>query len=301
MQLVNIIFTLISLFPNKLNNEKIFVDNLFNFDLKNKKVIITLKYKNRLNYYPEIKYVPNNNDINKAIAYKDNFRNDFSISNSNNIINSSKNMSSPFFHNEINQIKRDFSNNVIIDKSNLLNNKKKSCAICENNSNKFNDNSKDMFSVGLIQKISSFNPQNIFKSKNKIVQSHFMSNFNNIINPTIKIPLEKNNINKQINTNLNLISKNKNNEEEIIKHINFNFLGYFCFQKCYKNNLDVDLFNEASLFYKNQMDVINIFSIILLFKENVKKENRQVLNNILSEKIEFKLPSALENKYLNEE
>ena len=300
MQLMNIIFKLITLLPNNLNNQRIIVDSLFNFDLKNKKIIIILKYKNRLNYYPEIKYIVNNN-INKAILYKNKFRNRFSAPNSSKMINLSNNMQSIIFRNDMNRISEEHSNiNEIINKSNLIINKKNDNIIYEKNSNKIDDNSKDILYPGLIQNISKNNSQNIFKSKKKVTQSRLMSNSKDIINPTsIKIPFENNNNNKKMNSNLSLILKSQNNGEKIIKYVKFNLFEYLFFQKCSKNNLNITLFNEASSFYKNQMDVINRFSLILLLKKTIKKENNYIFNNMSCEKIEFKLPSLLESKYPN--
>ena len=301
MQLIYIIFILISLLPNKLNSEKIIVDSLFNFDLKNKKVIITLKYKNRLNYYPGIKYITNNNDINKVTLYNDNLCSYSSISNSPKIINSAENMPSTFFRYGLNHINVDLSNiNEIKNKSDLINNKNNNKIIYDKNSIKINDNSKDVFSSNLIQSTYQINQRNIFESKNKAVQSYLVRNHKNIMNPT-NIKTHLGNDNKQINNNLSLISKNQNIEEKIIKNVKFNFFEYLCFQKCSKNNINIILFDEASSFYKNQMDIINIFSIILLFKENMKKENKHILDNMLCEKIEFKLPSLADSIYLNEE
>ena len=302
MQLINIVFNLISLLPNKLTNEKIIVNSLFNFDLENKKVIITLRYKNRLNYYPELKYVTNNSNMDKAISYKNKCKNYLSISNSSNKINSSKNIPLTFFHNDLNQINNKFSNiNRIKNKSDLMINKKNNY-INEKYSNKVNDNSKDIIYPGLVNNISQNNSQNIFKKKKKIMQTYPMRNYKNILNPSIiKMPFEKMNNNKQINTNLSIMSKNQSNSEKIIKHVEFNLFEYLCFQKCSKNNLNIILFDEASSFYKNQMDVINIFSMVLLLKENIKKENKHVLNNMLNEKIEFKLPSVLKKIYLDDE
>ena len=302
MQFINIIFSLISLIPNKLNSEKIIVDSLFNFDLKNKKVIITLKYKNSLNYYPEIKYISSNNCINKTFLFKKNLRNPFSSHNSFNIINSCKNIQSTFLHNRINHINRELSDiNEIINKSDLIINKKNDDIIYEN-PNKVDDNSKEIFCPNVIRYHSQINSKNKFKTKKKITESHLMINSKKIINhSSIKIPFKKkysNNI--KINRNLTLMLKKQSNEEGIIKHVKFNFFEYLCFQKSIKNNLNIILFDEASSFYKNQMDIINRFGMILLMKENIKKENKHVLDNMLSEKIEFQFPSGLGDIYINE-
>ena len=182
-------------------------------------------------------------------------------------------------------------------------NKKNDNINYEKQQERINDISKDIFPLNLIQNNSQINSSYIYKNKNKISQLYLMSNYKNIIDlPNIKEPFnKKNSYNKKIITNLPSKKKNKNNGENIVKHFKFSIFEYLCFQKCSKNDLNIILFDEASTFYKNQMDVINIFCMVLLFTEKAKKENKNIINNISFRKKELRSPTFLDNIFLNAE
>jgi hypothetical protein len=88
------------------------------------------------------------------------------------------------------------------------------------------------------------------------------------------------NINKQFNIIKNIENKDKyimdknknmrfkNNYKP--KNIKMNMCYYFYFSCFKKDKINIRLFNEGVSFYRQKMDVIHLFNIILLFEAIVK-------------------------------
>ena len=76
----------------------------------------------------------------------------------------------------------------------------------------------------------------------------------------------------------NIIIKEKQKEENDIKKytnkIDFNIFDYYCLRKISRKKKDIELFNLGLSLYKKRMDIINIFSFLLL-SENKFLENEQ--------------------------
>ena len=50
--------------------------------------------------------------------------------------------------------------------------------------------------------------------------------------------------------------------------ITFNIFEYYCFRRFSKKKKDIDLFNSGLAFYKKRMDIINVFTLLLLSEKN---------------------------------
>ena len=90
MEVISTIFGLIALLSKKISIEKKLVNNLFNFNLKQKKIILCIEYEKKLDY----NYIPENRRKNGFIPYiakkslihqKDRRNNIFVINNFNNL------------------------------------------------------------------------------------------------------------------------------------------------------------------------------------------------------------------------
>ena len=74
----------------------------------------------------------------------------------------------------------------------------------------------------------------------------------------------------------NIIIKEKQKEDNDIKgcdnKIKFNIFDYYCLRKISRKKKDIELFNLGLSLYKKRMDIINIFTFLLL-SENKLLEN----------------------------
>ena len=70
------------------------------------------------------------------------------------------------------------------------------------------------------------------------------------------------------------IAENKNRK----KSLEFSPIDYYCFSK-FKNNEEIKLFNLAIAFYKQKLDVIYLFHIILLFEKLLGANKANIIND----------------------
>lgn len=261
LQLLNTIFSLLSYLYKKLNVEKTLVNGLFRFDLDNQKIIIRIKYKDFLNYYQ--------NNGKKIVS-------NYTIQNSrkslkNNIYENTNSIYDNTYERNINKIGNKNSNEI---KFNIIKEDKENCF----KDIKLNEN-------------DGISCQNNNKRTNSILINRFENSefiFKNAMN--------------NINSNLKNINKNKSfmfrkNNDKLIKNVDFNLFQYLCCKICINkiNSRNIALFNECITFYKNQMDIINIFNLLLLLKEHLKKDNKKLLKNQLNEEVQLTFSQNLKN------
>ena len=70
-------------------------------------------------------------------------------------------------------------------------------------------------------------------------------------------------------------TKNQTNEGT---SINFNFFEYYCLRKISKMKKEIELFRRASNLYRKRMDIINVFTLLLLTEKkllNIDSENKE--------------------------
>lgn len=255
LQLFNTVFSLLSILYKNLNLEKTLVNGLFSFDLDNQKIIIRIKYKDFLHYYQN----EDNNFLTKYTIQKSiNFKNRLIFKNSQ---LSEIKVGTPSQKKKTKEINED----KIKDTDNYL---------------KEQDNENEA--------VSKFN--NNLKKNNICISKEENSNiiFKNALS-------NLNNMNFKLNVNKSLMERKK--MTKIIKDIDFNLFEYFGCKICVKKTKlrNIALFDDCNNFYKNQMDVINIFNLLLLLKEELKKDNKQLLKNELNEEIQFNFSQHLRN------
>ena len=276
MQLIYSIFAIISLLTKKMNIEKKLLNSLFYFNIKQKKVILSIEYKKKLNYA-----TPNN-----LIEKTDNEIKPIKGITKTNDNNSNKN---------INFI-------PYLAKKTPINKKYSKVIKLERNSR------NDKVNINLPRKSISFanlnHLQKIFNGQNDASKDNL-----------IEIKKEKNNINKKnligqnktafSNKKLNhfnetqisrIFVRSKSNEAENFGrfknadccNINFNIFEYYCFWKFTKNRRQIELFRLALQFFKGQMDIINFFNVIILTQIMMKKKSNEK-HNYLSEVVELSM------------
>ena len=259
MQLISTIFALVRLFTKNITIEKKIINKLFNFNLKQRKLLLDIQYKKKLNYNIHFEngyiqsFIPlearkSLNLYKKKIIQQNNF-------------NTNKN-----------SIKRYYSPNP-------RNINKKNSFINSNYSN----------SIGPLNKIIKNNSE----KKNQIYQiNNPNSKEKNLINHSKMIMLFKNedlnnsNIFKIFGKNIsnNNIDKTQNlNDEHIISKIDFNIIDYVCCGKFRNRDANIELFNFGVNFYRSQIDIINIFNLIFLTKSMLiqYEKNKDIFNQII--------------------
>ena len=76
------------------------------------------------------------------------------------------------------------------------------------------------------------------------------------------------------------LSSNKDNIIEYNEKIYFNLFDYYCFKKFSNKKKEISLFNLGISLYKKRMDIINVFTFLLLIEKNLLYDNPE-LNNLI--------------------
>ena len=245
MQLISTIFSIITFLSNKIDHEVRLVNSIFNFYPNQKK--ITLKHK--LQKF----YIGNDLKNNKNYSFSKVRNESISMSNKRNtIINVNKNNVFQVYSNDVSSP----SIGIIRKRENAHNGK------FSENSSKEKENSNYMNVKN--ERSSSNNESN----KSKIAFLTFGMNSNsphkkrNIFNKSLIIQKKES------------IAENKNRK----KSLEFSPIDYYCFSK-FKNNEEIKLFNLAIAFYKQKLDVIYLFHIILLFEKLLGANKANIIND----------------------
>ena len=272
MQVIYTVFALIVLLSKKISIEKKLLNSLFNFNIKQKKIILSIEYEKKLDYNSSLdktkqnKYIPY--EAKKSIL----MNNKNKRRHSQLVLNINKN------NQNITTLKKFGSNKNIIPSG--IREMKSQANISE-------DGFIEIIKTVSKEKIKNTNNNNqsINRSKANMLNQEDNSYFNDL-------KLYKNyEAYKKIKSsnNLNIFSDLRMIEKENYTIINFNIFDYYCFKKITKKRTEIELFKFGINFYKRQMDIINFFNIMILTQimliQNFDKKN----NNILSQKIELSI------------
>ena len=264
MQLISTIFILITLLTKNINIEKKILNKLFNFNIKQKKIILSIQYQKKLNYliHNEKGY------INSFIPYKPKKQNKY-----------------PFieFIQKIKQINSNNpkNNNIFISKINNNNFIPFSEHSSKNNNIKYKiKNNSEKIDIHKVEQNSKKNSeQNINKSKMIMLFKDEEINDYQISKIYRKENLKKE---RKINNDI------KSNEIELITNLDFNLFDYFCGCAKIRNKVEhIELYKYGLSFYRNQMNIINIFNLIFLNKIMIMHYATKKNNNILNQIIEI--------------
>ena len=268
MQLISTIFTLLSVLANKLYPQITILNGIFNFNLKKNKM--TLKINS-------IKDFNSNAFTKNFIFYSDRYLSN--LSNKTQVNNNNSNLSKNSL------IVIDNNNSSVI---NIFNNKHPNLLIKpKENENKLSNisnlnNMNNISNVNSIRNINSIhNINNINNINNKIKASSFPyqkngqfmyddnSRVSNSINDNMKVSYIYR-VKSLYPRKINNIKKHKHHK--IIRgfedEIYFNIFEYYCFRKFSKKKKDIELFNSGLSLYKKRMDIINVFTLLLLSEKN---------------------------------
>ena len=258
MKVISTIFALLALISKKISIEMKLLNNLFNFNLKQKKIILSIEYIKKLDY----NYLTENGNKSKFIPYVA----------KKSLIHQRDRRNSIFYINHINNL------SPIIQKREM---KKDEIFQNSKSANRISDENL----INIVRKISKEKEQNINIGDQSINRSK-----NNMINGDFNSYLDDYQINKffvhkkKRKNDFNIIGGLKNFDNGRRATINFNLFDYYCLRKITNKEREIELFNFGINFYKSQMDIINFFNIIILTQimltqQNDKKQN--ILNKTL--------------------
>ena len=262
MQVISTIFALIALFTKKFGLEQKLLNSLFNFNIKQRKIILSIEYKRKMDYSSPldkgnksfILYEPK-----KSIISKKSRRDSVLVLNTRNNID----------NNNISTLKRSATvqPNLIAIKS--LSNK---------SSSNISQEGIEIFQKISKEKENEKEEQNINRSKIKMIEKEDDLKFEEIINPKIV---------KKKKSNFNILNDLKDFDKGGRSTINFNILDYYCLRKINNNkNSEIEIFNFGINFFKNQMDIINFFNIMILTQIMLTQQSNQK-QNFLNRTIEL--------------
>ena len=230
MQLISTIFSVTTFLLNRINNEIQLVNSIFNFYPKKRR--ISLKY--------QLQKSPGNNSpsLIRNKQYFQKFQDDSLNDKNNTILDMSK-------HNLI------IFNNIDNSCKSISNHKPKEQI--KNNKISYNDEIKN----------------NINISKNIISKKGKDSSNNKSLNKKKKSSHKPNKLNKiKIKDKFSLFEKTSENPDEIWKkNVKFNSFYYFCLGMFMREKEEILLFDLAISFYKQKMDIIYLFHLILLVEK----------------------------------
>ena len=258
MKLIYTLFTIMTILTKNIVVEKKLLNSLFNFNISQKKIILSIRYEKRLNYLIHFdkgeynSYIPfvAKKSIRPYKKYTKTLYNYSKLDNSfGNLIQKSITDSIKLKANEMKH-RKNYSDKQLLQFKSKQNKSK-----CSNGKNKRN-------SPKFVDK-DEFNSQNniVFIKKNK----------NNCYNYNKK---EK------------ISSKSVQVENQYIEDIKINIFNYFCNIGKKKKKTEIELFNSGVSFYRNQMNIIHFFNIIFL-TEIMLNQQYNKKTNILNQTIEI--------------
>ena len=276
MQLISNIFMLITILMKNVNIEKKLLNYLFNFNIKQRKIILSVKYARKLNYTIYYDKGESTSCIpfhayKSLTPYKNKPINIRPTSNKNLLKFSKNNSFAPLikksatgtFRFKSYDIKKQTKNNSVNENIKIAN------QIIKKNKDK-----------------ESSQEQNMNKSKMLLFKEDDSneSQINRIFLKGSKNKYYKYNSKEEE-------VEEKSNGNESISNVNINLIDYFCrFGKKANQKVDVKLFQLGVYFYRNQLSVINFFNITFLFEIMLTRQPYKRLN-ILNKTIDIPIKS----------
>ena len=277
MQLLSTVFSLISILTG-LDLEVKILNNLFNFNLRQNKMTIKINNvkdfnANKHKSYKFFPYIPKNLSIKKM-------RKQFSKNLNININNTN--------NNNIN-----ISKNIIVNNSNLKNGNL----------------------LPIINRMNKIDKDKDGKDSQMMLNSNLDNN-----NPLIT--LNKTHNNKTTELNLSMRTKSLKNEKKVYfrpinvytdsfkisyreinsnmeeedKNIHLNLVNYYCCGNICRKKKHIELFDIGVSLYRKRMDIINVFTILLLTEKLLLKSERQ--KKIVINKDKYEMTPIL-NRQIN--
>ena len=230
MQLISTVFSILAIIANTIGPEIKILNGIFNFNVKNNKMIIKVgslrdfNIKNCSFKSKDLIYFPIKKSKRSAKALNDN--------------NNINNMSYKCFI--------DANKNEKVPPITIINNKHEETRL---------NIEHDKIHKTQIPKLAISLAKDRKKNKRDIYS---------LISPQSKISY--------------YIKDSTKNQTQEGTSINFNFFEYYCLRKISRTKKEIELFRRASNLYRKRMDIINVFTLLLLTEKkllNIDSENKE--------------------------
>ena len=189
-------------------------------------------------------------------------------------INKSKNNNNINMHRNIifENFNKDHSKNIVYVKQNFHNIKHSENGFILKRSKKVSD-------LNLVKKMKSYEPNHFRQTNNKSINEPF-NNISKVgmIPHNSEFSVEKmSGVKSLSNKNLYHFPKENSFFNKIkgkgIRQIKFNIFQYYCFGHCFNQKKKIELFNKGALLYREQLDIIHIFTHLLDIEKTVTEKN----------------------------
>ena len=269
MQFISAVMALIALLTKKFSLEQKLLNSLFNFNIKQKKIILFIEYKKKLDYNTSIEKgnVKDNSFIlyepKKSIVSRRSKRDSILI------LNRTTN-------NNLAKLRRSVTYQKISSK--------------RLNDLKSKDSSSKSGSNSIFQKLKKENEQNINIMNEPVDPNINRSKMNMIVkeddlNLNENMSIKKS---KKRKSNFDVMSDLQMFDQGRRSTVHFNIFDYYCFKRINNKKTEIDLFNFGINFFKSQLDIINFFNIIILTQIMLTQQSDKK-QNFLSRKIELSM------------
>jgi len=272
MQVISTIFSLISILTKKISLEKKLLNSLFNFNIRQKKIIFSIEYEKKLDYNSPLNKRKNSSFIpyeakKSIISSLKSRRKSIFIYNK-----KQPDIISPVMKRRITQehpsIKNIQMQNPITEEGIIGIIKKISKTKLKTQKDNNNNNSE----------------QNINRSNINMLNKEDILNENHLD----KMFEQKKERKHNYFTDFNLIKDFKFIDRGNCSTINFNLLDYYCLRRITRKKTEIELFRFGINFYKSQMDIINFFNVLFLTQIMLTQQSEKK-QDLLSQKIEFNI------------
>ena len=236
MQIISTVFGLIALLTRKFSLEKNLLNSLFNFNIKQRKIILCIEYKKRIDYNPYLDKKKENNssfilyEPKKSIVSKRSRRESIMI----------------FKHTNDTILKRSVTLQPNLTGKKSL---KSQNASVSGSSQLFPQPSKNK-----PKNNEDFDP-NINRSKINMIYKEDDLAMNDMFK--MQKPKKK-------KSNYNILNDLKELDQGRRSTVNFTIFDYYCLKNLNRRKAEIELFNFGINFFKSQMDIINFFNILIL-------------------------------------
>ena len=267
MQVISTVMTLIALFTKKFSLEQKLLNSLFNFNIKQKKIILFIEYKKKLDYTTSME--KGNAKDTSFILYEPKKSIVSRISKRDNILVLNKTA-----NNNLARLRRSVTyQNKSLQKINDL---------------KSQNSSSKSGSISLLQKLQKEKEQEINIMNEPVDPNINRSKMNMIykeddININENMSIKKS---KRRKSNFDVLNDLQMFDQGRRSTVNFNIFDYYCFKRINNKKTEIDLFNFGINFFKSQLDIINFFNIIILTQIMLTQQSDKK-QNFLSRKIEL--------------
>jgi len=279
MQVIYTFFGLIALLTKKISIEKKLLNSLFNFNIRQKKIILCIEYKKKLDYISSLDKEKKSNFI--PYQAKKSLIDTKSKSKRNSFIFLNRNTN--IFDKMI--IKKTDTGPIVyhsnINESNSQNsNKNKGLFHIFHNFQKEKEKDKN----------TNLNEVSVNRSRINMIYKETNSYLNDLPQLNRIESPNKKRIRKS-KSNFEMLELKKymkaDNKKRYWSNIDFNIFDYYCFRKVRKS-VEIELFQFGYNFFKSQLDIINFINILLLVQIVMMRQTDKK-HNILSQTIELSI------------